>query len=138
MDIRDAVAGKYTKQEIFDFVVEKLRAQGCASVNPFGRCLYRGPDGLKCAIGHMIPDELYRPGWDDYGDNASFLVVKRMGLAPNQILDFLDEAQRDLHDKLSGKGSYFPLRLEKMAENFAEKHNLTYTTPWSVSDGPTH
>lgn len=27
-------------------------------------CLYRGPRGLKCAVGHLIPDEHYDPTWE--------------------------------------------------------------------------
>ena len=33
--------------------------QGEVSANSNGTCLYRGPRGLKCAIGHLIPDESY-------------------------------------------------------------------------------
>ena len=31
-----------SRQEIYDFVVEKLRLQGKASVDEIGRCRYRG------------------------------------------------------------------------------------------------
>ena len=29
-----------------------------------GKCLYRGPNGLKCAAGIMIPDDFYKPEMD--------------------------------------------------------------------------
>jgi hypothetical protein len=51
-----------TKQQIFDRAVEHLRQQRAQSIDPkTSVCLYRGPDGLKCAIGALIPDELYQP-----------------------------------------------------------------------------
>ena len=47
-------------QEIFDTVVEHLRRQGCKSETPdLGSCLYRGPEGRKCAVGILIKDEDY-------------------------------------------------------------------------------
>lgn len=51
----------YTKQETFDMVLEHLAKQGGPAVNEKGlrSCLYRGANGTKCAIGALIPDELY-------------------------------------------------------------------------------
>lgn len=49
-----------TQQETFDTVVRHLRTQGCKSIAD-GACMYRGPDGLKCAVGCLIPDDDYRP-----------------------------------------------------------------------------
>ena len=54
-----------TKQETFDLIVNHLRKQGRPSKGPFSKnstsdwCLLRGPDGLSCAVGCLIPDELY-------------------------------------------------------------------------------
>lgn len=64
-----------TPQEIFDYVVARLRAQGeksegaCTRLNlePYGGCLYRGPRGLKCAAGHLIPDAFYDPDMEGRG-----------------------------------------------------------------------
>jgi len=41
-----------TKQEIFDFVLAKMRKQRCRSCNPgnTSECAYRGEGNLKCAI----------------------------------------------------------------------------------------
>ena len=50
-----------TQQEIFDTVLEHLRKQGKASLSTEGDCTYRGPDGTSCAVGCLIPDELYDP-----------------------------------------------------------------------------
>lgn len=53
-----------TQQEIFNTVATKLLAQGVASASADGKCLYRGPNGTKCAAGHLIPDEKYNPSME--------------------------------------------------------------------------
>jgi hypothetical protein len=47
-----------TKQEIFDKVAAHLLTQRRQSVNDCsGACVYRSPEGLKCAAGCLIPDD---------------------------------------------------------------------------------
>lgn len=44
-----------------EYHIEAIRAvvrQGRKSIRG-GSCRYRGPDGLKCAVGHLIKDEYY-------------------------------------------------------------------------------
>lgn len=41
--------------------------QGQQSVNENGFCMYRGPNGLKCVVGHMIPDEKYKASFESAG-----------------------------------------------------------------------
>lgn len=49
------------KIEIIDRVIAGFTAQGKFSTRDMDQtvCLYRGPNGCKCAIGMLIPDELY-------------------------------------------------------------------------------
>lgn len=62
-------------QEAFNIVWEGLKGQGFTqSVHPTdtrgdGRpsCLYRAPDGKKCAAGHLIKDESYDPSIENLG-----------------------------------------------------------------------
>jgi hypothetical protein len=42
-------------------------------------CQYRGSNGLKCAIGHVIPDELYHADLEVIGLE---LVLKRINVDP--------------------------------------------------------
>lgn len=49
-----------TRQETFDIVVAALIQQGRPSVSSEG-CMYRGDGDLKCAVGHLIPDDKYTP-----------------------------------------------------------------------------
>ena len=65
------------KQEIFDTVVKHLAKQKTKSVlpRPHGndmQCVYRGEGGMKCAVGCLIPDELYDP--DMEGDTVDQLA----------------------------------------------------------------
>lgn len=48
-----------TAQETFFTIVNHLRKQNCKSINENEECLYRGPNGTKCAIGCLIPDDKY-------------------------------------------------------------------------------
>lgn len=47
-------------QELFDTAVSGVIAQGRKSSTERGQCKYRHPEGLKCAVGHLIEDEHYR------------------------------------------------------------------------------
>ena len=40
-------------------IKEHLIKQNRPSVDSNGKCMYRGEDGTKCAIGCLIPDHLY-------------------------------------------------------------------------------
>lgn len=57
-----------TQQEIFDTVLAHLRKQGKAS-SAGGACMYRGPGGTACAVGCLIPDELYDSLIENVGSN---------------------------------------------------------------------
>lgn len=48
-----------TPQEIFDKVATHLLTQRERAFGIDGECCYRGVGGTKCAIGALIPDELY-------------------------------------------------------------------------------
>ena len=50
-----------THQEIFDKVATHLLTQKKQAVSDEGVCLYRTPSGLSCAVGCLIPDDLYTP-----------------------------------------------------------------------------
>lgn len=65
-----------TNQEIFDKVLNHLRQQGHAAtvfINGETSCRYRAGDGGMCAVGCLIPDELYTP---EIEDNGVFLVER--------------------------------------------------------------
>lgn len=59
-----------TRQEIFDKVVAHFAVQREAAAKYEG-CMYRTPDGRKCAVGALVPDEAYDPSCE--GDGVSTL-----------------------------------------------------------------
>lgn len=50
-----------TSQQFFQIVASHLLTQGKRSTDGTGFCAYRGDNGLKCALGAVIPDTLYMP-----------------------------------------------------------------------------
>ena len=52
------------EQTIYDTVCAHLAQQKQRAASN-GKCLYRTPDGMRCAVGCLIPDELYDPRMDD-------------------------------------------------------------------------
>lgn len=59
-----ATLNESTAQEVFDWVVFNLLRQNKRSENANRQCLYRGPDGLKCAAGWIIADDEYDPAME--------------------------------------------------------------------------
>lgn len=72
-------------QKIFDKVVTHLLTQGRRSVSWNGNCQYRGPEGRKCAIGCLIPDQYYHKSLDDNGT----LAYQLKEFFPSKIYDRL-------------------------------------------------
>ena len=86
-----------TTQEAFNTMVKHLRAQGVPSIDYRIGCLYRGPNGLKCAVGCLISDEEYRPNMEMI--KASVLIRDGLISGLGEVnLDLLDDVQR-LHDR---------------------------------------
>ena len=54
---------EYTNQSVYDKVCAHLAAQKTRSMNANG-CAYRGALGRSCAVGCLIPDEIYDPDMD--------------------------------------------------------------------------
>ena len=77
----------YTNQEAFDKVVTHLVAQGRQSMNGSLGCRYKGPDGMKCAVGCLLPNT-WRPeeglSWLDLCDNnKNYEDLANVGLLQN-------------------------------------------------------
>lgn len=89
-----------TPQEIFDKAALGVLNQGKRSVDGSERCLYRGPNGLKCAVGHLVDNEAIAKEMDYYGSISSVLSSPYLGLPywmrANELL--LAKLQR-VHDR---------------------------------------
>lgn len=59
-----------TLQEIYSTVRQHLLTQNARSAKN-GNCLYRGPNGTKCAAGALIPDEIYTPSIENKRSSAT-------------------------------------------------------------------
>jgi hypothetical protein len=111
------------RQQLFNTVLDHLRAQGRRSIGADGQCRYRGNAGCKCAIGILIPDDRYSPELEGRG---AFCIAVRdaAGLnCPASSLDFLMQLQQ-LHDKLPDYG--FMPALESAAVQFAYRWELNF------------
>ena len=116
-----------TKQETFDLVVNGLREQGRKSLGPDGDCAYRSCDGLKCAVGMIIPDELYDEGMEGIG--VGMLAREFPSLMPtvSPNIDILEHLQ-SIHD-------FSPVeQWESDFKALAAEHGLTYPAPEGTID----
>ena len=113
---------KITEQEAFDRMVNHLRKQGKKSVHEITRtCLYRHPDGLKCAVGALIPDELYKPDFETRTASDVFKLSTHLNsLFVHDIYLLLDRMQ-EIHDFAE------PHHWEERFKEVAEEYYLRYT-----------
>lgn len=97
-----------TKRDYYDLLVRSATDGTFPAVRrlPDGRvttCMYRTPDGRRCAVGLLIPPERYRPQIDQWGILA-FCPVEALGKCgvcpPDGVTSLdLDEIQ-GYHDSL--------------------------------------
>lgn len=140
---------QFNRQNVFNRVVTHLRAQGKRSLadhkRPSGHtaCRYRNRDGLKCAIGGLFPDELYKREMDvkpeyldkEYGCSVDQLLDRFPEVAPHITGDAAVKLTSDevgylgdlqgMHDNahdVDAGGSWEP-----HFERFAKNHRLTLT-----------
>lgn len=120
---------KMTDQEIFDTVYLGLKAQGFnrSKDSDSNACMFRGPNGLKCAVGLLLSDEdVKRNG--NYGYSTLGLTWetrRKLGLDARRLRnsmkvnDYLIELQI-AHDK-----SYTPGEMKDNLKLVANKRGLT-------------
>ncbi len=127
-----------TKQEMFNMVVTHLRAQGRRAQIANGLCRYRTDTGLKCAIGCLIPDELYSP-WLENSLTSDLLSRPGLrelltpsdapGLDAGDFLAGLQRAHDTTNDDHAGPGVF-----ESNLRRFAECWKLDLAAPTEVAD----
>jgi hypothetical protein len=119
-----------TKQKIFDYVAKKLYDQGCTSLSVNGRCAYRGFNETKCAVGHLIPSNLY----NRIMEGPLYLLKqatksKRLKLFLDSNYDFLHDLQK-VHDFIKPSYPFHPQLLQNLS-NVAIKYKLQPFQPKS-------
>lgn len=105
-----------TNQEAFDTMVRHARRQGKRSETlDKDHCLYRGPEGLMCFVGAIIPDDEYKPEWDEKGIQAKDLPCAALAGVDKDLLNFMQYT----HD-------FVPIEhWEERFERYAKEFHLT-------------
>lgn len=110
-----------TLQELFDTAANHLLEQMSKSEDERQTCRYRGPEGMKCAVGALIPDSAYIPEIENCVSTSLFSrfrdVLEESGINPDsleteQLLSELQEVH-DMYDPI-----YWSNALRQVAENF--------------------
>lgn len=110
------------RQELFNMAYVGLAKQEFVPSRDtsvtFGHCLYRGPNGRKCAIGHCIPDDKYMPAMESEGVVSISKVIQEVAGIEAADIWFADGLQK-IHD-LSDKDN-----MRNRLEAFAVENNLS-------------
>ena len=120
------MTSKEVNQEIFDRVTRHLLTQRKRAEFLYN-CCYRTEEGLKCAIGCLIPDDEYTPQMESLTVCAMLvrfpkalgeaLTVDKQPLQDRKLtLDLLSRLQR-VHDRYSP--SQWPTSLREVAKDLA-------------------
>ena len=110
-------------QELYDFVVAAVVKQGRPSVGDNDRCLYRGPDGLKCAYGHVLPDSMYSKNME----NCCIDELSDRNMIPKSLIrhtDLLGHLQECHDGSRPSQGFTFIKAFCHNANVVAKKYNL--------------
>lgn len=116
----------FDKQMVFDKAYKALYDQNKRSligIRGMEFCAYRSPDGSKCAVGHLIPDEKYNASLEKLSARTH-AILEACGF-PDNVACFLANMQFALHDGLSDE-SDFREQLVEAARNFAKQNGLAF------------
>lgn len=127
-----------TNQKVFDNALFGVRGQGYKQSRRrltdglLGPCLYRGPDGLKCGIGHSIEDDALAREMDtgDVGGcggqsiRACLLDSRVFAIFGGVDKSLLKDLQ-DAHDSCDSS----PHKFEASMADVASAFGLSYTAP---------
>jgi len=103
-------------QEVYDKVKAHLLSQNRKSLDANGDCAYRGENGAMCAIGVLIPDDMYHVGLEG---KSCFSEAVSTALCQVRVSFFLIRDLQDVHDNVYL--SDWPTALERLAESYRLK-----------------
>ena len=119
---------KEQRQYLFEKAVNSIVAQGKPAINLDGACLYRAPDGSKCAIGHLMADKDYKNHMES---KPAYKIFKgnyrvKFGLKPGVKNEEFLTALQTVHDNNRFyEGEQFIQEFKNEARIFAEQWGLT-------------
>ena len=110
---------EWTDQTAFDVAYVHCMEQKERAVGN-GLCVYRGPNGTKCAVGCLIPDGLYSK---DMEGKCGYDVVESIGWG--HLSEYLIISVQDAHDNCLDPDdlSKFSSRMKKTAEDYGLEWN---------------
>jgi hypothetical protein len=82
---------EWSREEVFNYIVQKLNEQGSLSQTECGSCFYRMKNGKRCAAGWLIDDEDYKPEFEGK-------AISELNLIPPKHLDLVSNLQH-IHDE---------------------------------------
>jgi hypothetical protein len=100
---------KGKREKIFDRVARHLLTQCERATDNYG-CVYKGPNGLRCAVGCLIPDDKYVITMENKPFNSEEMLavlpeelhVDRGQLLHGPLFNLLVKLQR-IHDRMEPK-----------------------------------
>jgi hypothetical protein len=119
------------QQEVFDIVVKHLftqRRQSMTNSYPQAYCAYRGVEGTKCAVGILIPDDVYTEDMEE--KCVDELRHQHGDVLPQFIMDYhsLLQSLQNVHDHymvtLDEAEVFSPHRLWKQLVHVAAANEL--------------
>ena len=90
-----------SEQKAFDTVVKALLEQNCKSLDDqtqIPHCMYRGHGGTKCAIGHLIPNSMYRAGIESASAESLRVINGVLCVSPTD--QSIEDAGQSFHEYL--------------------------------------
>lgn len=115
-------------QEVFDIVVHHLFTQGRPAYDGVQNCMYRTPGGLRCAVGALIPDDLYNL---EFEENTADWVIQK--LFNQDLADWREHkelllALQEVHDEcfVISRGTFSIRDLRNRLLAVAEEFSLEY------------
>lgn len=124
------------KQQIFDKVILGLMSQEfeLSWSDDQSCCMYRGDNGAKCAVGHLIPDSLYDPEmerkdvwtlYDTHPEMKKVVPLKHVGML-SDLQEWHDYCLKDLQYSENEEGRVIAeRRATKTLENICNEHGVT-------------
>lgn len=109
-----------TPQEILNKVVAAMRAQKQPAVDAAGNCQYRTANNLRCAVGHLPPDNLLNQ------EGSVYKIILPVELRDH--VDLLHLLQND-HDAPANDGTDaedWLSEFERRARSTAARQGLEY------------
>lgn len=114
-------------QTIFDRVASHLLAQKASAFDHDGNCVYRNYQGLKCAVGCLIPDQDYTSKIEGFSIPfegvtltseiaeksellSKILLKNKIDLQDSKIRNLLRSLQ-NIHDSCNGRSFFSDLKI---------------------------